>query len=109
MKTAHLIFPHQLFQKPSWLAKETVIYLIEEFLFFKQYPFHKQKIAYHRASMKFYADYLKDLNQKVTYVNSIDSLNDVRALIQHLHEAGCNQIHYINTCDDWLEKRNLHR
>ena len=105
MKNINLIFPHQLFKDSALIKNNYPIYLVEEFLFFKQYPFHKQKIAYHRASMKFYADYLEDLNQKVTYVNSIDSFNDVRALIKHLHEAGCNQIHYINTCDDWLEKR----
>ncbi|MGB5321738.1 cryptochrome/photolyase family protein [Lutimonas sp.] len=54
MKTAHLIFPHQLFRNPTWIGQTAIIYLIEEFLFFKQFPFHKQKIAFHRASMKSY-------------------------------------------------------
>ena len=40
IKKATLIFPHQLFENISNLDSETPIYLIEEFLFFKQYKFH---------------------------------------------------------------------
>ena len=54
MKEARIIMPHQLFENIDNLSIKTPIFLIEEILLFKQYNFHKQKIAFHRASMKFY-------------------------------------------------------
>ena len=51
-KASQLIFPHQLFKESPLFSNKAPVYLVEEFLFFKQYPFHKQKIAFHRASMK---------------------------------------------------------
>jgi len=53
-KTISLVFPHQLFEQNPCLARERPIWLIEEFLFFKQCKFHQQKIAFHRATIKFY-------------------------------------------------------
>ena len=55
-----LVFPHQLFFKNPSLDKKRTVYIIEEHLFFNQYNFHKTKITFHRASMKFYEDYLKN-------------------------------------------------
>ena len=52
MKKVNLVFPHQLFEEGPLLKNESEIFLIEEHLFFNQYPFHQQKIAFHRASMK---------------------------------------------------------
>ena len=57
MKAINIIFPNQLFKNSSLLENKHEIYLIEEFLFFKQYKFHKQKIAFHRATMKTYQNY----------------------------------------------------
>ena len=59
MSKVFLLFPNQLFEDLSAMEGIETIYLVEEYLFFAQYPFHKQKIALHRASMKFYADYLQ--------------------------------------------------
>ena len=58
MQTVKLIFPHQLFQGNPLFSVDGPIYLIEEILFFKQVNFHKQKIAFHRATMKYYENYL---------------------------------------------------
>ena len=60
-----ILFPHQLFEETFFISKCDTIYLVEEYLFFKQYNFHKQKIAFHRASMKFYEGYLLSKNIKV--------------------------------------------
>ncbi|MCX6209906.1 MAG: cryptochrome/photolyase family protein, partial [Bacteroidetes bacterium] len=57
MKSVAIIFPHQLFEDITILAKADAAYLVEEYLFFKQYSFHKQKIVFHRATMKFYESY----------------------------------------------------
>ena len=105
MKTAHLIFPHQLFQHPFWINQSVPIYLIEEYLFFKQYPFHKQKIAFHRASMKSYESYLRSLDFEVCYVEVLEESSDIRVLIAELKQQEFGKISYIDPIDCWLEKR----
>ena len=70
MKIA-LLFPNQLFENHEILNEVDEVYLIEEYLFFKQYRFHKQKILFHRASMQFYKNYLETKNIKVNYIESI--------------------------------------
>ena len=105
MKVAHIIFPHQLFQQPSWLSKDTAIYLIEEYLFFKQFPFHKQKIAFHRASMKAYENYLQSLGFDVCYVQAAEERSDVRLLISELGQNGIEDICYLDPIDCWLDLR----
>ncbi len=105
MKEAVLIFPHQLFEVNPAIGHERIIYIIEEFLFFKQFKFHKQKLVLHRASMKFYFDFLKSRNFFVNYIESQSELSDVRILIQHLAKTGIKKIHYVEVIDDWLEKR----
>ncbi len=105
MKAIKLVFPHQLFEKSPLLDLKLPVYLVEEFLYFKQYPFHKQKIAFHRATMKFYADFLKESGCNVTYVEAQEETSDIRKLIPFLAEKGIKQIHYIDTVDYWLEKR----
>ncbi|MCX6140163.1 MAG: cryptochrome/photolyase family protein [Candidatus Kapabacteria bacterium] len=81
------------------------LYLVEECLFFRHYNFHKQKIAFHRASMKFYERSLLDRGIRVVYIDSFSALADVRALIPHLRSIGAATIHNIDTTDCWLERR----
>lgn len=95
-----LIFPNQLFKTlpEEILGKEVII--IEEPLFFNLYPFHKQKIAFHRASMRFYESYLKSKRISVSYIdyNQADSFSFLSDLA----------IHSITTyypSDNWLEKK----
>ncbi len=105
MKEAVLIFPHQLFEKHPAIGKDRVVYLIEEFLFFRQYKFHKQKLVLHRSSMKFCEDYLKNLGMKVKYIESESNSSDIRKLIPQLKENGIQTIHFADVADNWLEKR----
>ncbi|UII75653.1 cryptochrome/photolyase family protein [Flagellimonas sp. HMM57] len=105
MKSVHLIFPHQLFESSPLFEISAPIYLIEEYLFFKQYPFHKQKIAFHRASMKSYEAFLKSKNHEVHYIESIQEASNVRKLIPELKSEGVEHINYIDPTDNWLEKR----
>lgn len=103
--TAQLIFPHQLFKNTDYLDKDQPIFLVEEFLFFNQYKFHKQKIALHRASMKFYEDYLITKKFKVEYIESTSPLSDVQNLIKYLEKGKFEKIRITDVCDNWLEKR----
>lgn len=105
MHTAKLIFPHQLFEDSPLLGESGTIYLIEEYLFFKQYNFHKQKIAFHRASMKYYEKYLLEKGCEVRYTSAQEPQSDVRKLILHLKESGVEEITIIDPIDDWLGRR----
>src|SRR5574344_1765139 len=61
-----ILYPNQLFKNLSNFVDKKVL-LIEEPLFFTQYDFHIQKLILHRASMKFYENYLKQKNILVEY------------------------------------------
>jgi deoxyribodipyrimidine photolyase-related protein len=105
MNTVNLIFPNQLFESSLLLENTYPIYLVEEFLFFKQFNFHKQKIAFHRATMKHYEAFLTSKKLKVIYIASTDENSDVRELIPFLKSKGITNIKYINPIDHWLQKR----
>ena len=105
MKEINLIFPHQLFLDSPLLENNNEIYLIEEFLFFKHHKFHKQKIAFHRASMKAYQNYLQSLYLKVQYIDSDNILSDIRQFDQEIKIKNIHTINLIEPTDDWLEQR----
>jgi deoxyribodipyrimidine photolyase-related protein len=100
-----ILFPHQLFEYNPLVSNCETIYLVEEHLFFKQYNFHKQKLAFHRASMKFYADFLHEQKVKVEYIASNHEQADIRILLQELKASGIERIEYIDPTDKWLEER----
>ena len=104
-KAINIIFPHQLFAESPLLENEKEIYLIEEYLFFKQYQFHKQKIAFHRASMKSYQKYLEGRGKKVVYIEADHKLADIRQFGKELKQQSIHHIHIVNPTDDWLEQR----
>ena len=101
---AVLLFPHQLFKDTPILNLNCDVYLVEEFLFFSHYKFHKQKIAFHRTSMKAYADFLKDKGLSVNYIEATSETSDVRELIPELIHKGLETLHIIDPSDNWLEK-----
>jgi deoxyribodipyrimidine photolyase-related protein len=61
-----LILPHQIFNK-KYLDKKYNYNIFEHPQYFKKYKFNQKKIILHRASMKYYYDYLKDNGFKVKY------------------------------------------
>jgi deoxyribodipyrimidine photolyase-related protein len=105
MKTAGVIFPHQLFEENPLLSSCSKVWLVEEHLFFKHYSFHKQKILFHRASMKFYEYFLQSNGINPVYIDSFSEFSDIRILVGKLKEEGFQKIEYIDPADDWLESR----
>ncbi|NND33417.1 MAG: cryptochrome/photolyase family protein [Saprospiraceae bacterium] len=105
MDAANIIFPHQLFENSPLPLERNIIFLVEEFLFFRQYNFHKQKISFHRASMRAYAEYLRSGNLHVEYIEAHDACSDIRSLILNLQSRGIQTVHYIDPTDDWLGSR----
>lgn len=105
MSAALLLFPHQLFQELPAATQKLPVILVEEFLFFKQYQFHKQKLVFHRASMKAYQHSLEEKGVRVQYIEATQDISDVRLLIPHLRKQEITKLHYCDVTDYWLEKR----
>jgi deoxyribodipyrimidine photolyase-related protein len=109
-----IVPPHHLFQfHPAVESLKKAgtsfsVYLIEEELFFRQYVFHKQKIAYHRATMSYYADYLRGQDINVVYISSTDENSDIRRLIAQCGNNDETTLHCADVTDDWLKRRIAH-
>ncbi len=99
-----VIFPHQLFENNPCVDLSRTVHLIEDHLYFTQYPFHQQKLVLHRASMQRYRDNLKRKGFKTHYHQFIE-FQDLRDLLQKWHQQGIRQLHYTETTDYLLEKR----
>ena len=105
LKEVNLLFPHQLFNNGEFLESKSPIYLIEEYLFFTQYAFHKQKILFHRASMKNYEIKLRERGLIVEYIEALSPEHDIRLLLPKLKANGVNSINIIDPVDMYLKKR----
>ena len=66
-----LIFPNQLFDNIKFI-KDKEVYLIEEPIYFTLYNYHKLKLAYHRATMKYYHHQLIKNKVKTKYLEFRD-------------------------------------
>lgn len=104
-ESVKLIFPHQLFKKNPLLEFSGELYLIEEHLFFKEFNFHKQKLAFHRASMKNYQNYLEENGVNVKYISSDEDISDIRVFLEKIITNKIKTLYYIDPTDNWLEKR----
>lgn len=64
-----LILPHQLYEK-KFIPNDNVsnILLWECPHYFTKYNYNKKKLILHRASMRYYYDYLKSDNRRVKYI-----------------------------------------
>ncbi|WP_299410721.1 cryptochrome/photolyase family protein, partial [Acaryochloris sp. IP29b_bin.148] len=99
-----LIYPHQLYDPHPAITPTRIVFLIEEPLFFRQYPFHKHKIILHRASMQSYAHRLQDQGHTVRYLDS-QELDMSATVLAILHRQGIQAAHTCEVTDDWLEQR----
>jgi len=92
-----LIFPTQLFKVDSSL-KDAKFYLIEEPTYFTKYKFHKLKLAFHRASMQSYYNYLKQRDINVKYYEFKDN---------YLSDLKNQEVFFYNPIDHNLTKKIL--
>lgn len=98
MQSILVLFPNQLFRD---ITAERVV-LLEEPLFFTQFKFHKQKLAFHRASMKWYCDWLTTKGVQTELIRFDAPSADVRTFIQ---ENSSHKLIFIDPVDDWLSRR----
>jgi deoxyribodipyrimidine photolyase-related protein len=74
-----VIFPTHLYSNIKNLYNKTV-YLIEDHRYFTDFKYHKLKLAYHRATMKSYYDYLLFEKINVKYIDFSDVENAYKEL-----------------------------
>ena len=97
-----IILPNQLYKDHPAIHHKRPVYLLEEWHFFNQYQFHKEKLVLHRASMKFYEQFLKAKGVVVHYIESNKTQNKCELLIEQLHSNKVKQIHIVDPVDNWL-------
>lgn len=79
------------------------MYVVEDPLYFSQYPFHQQKLVLHRASLKYYAAMLEKKGYSVTYVDHEQA--DTPQLVAWLAQKKVTALTYADTTDYLLERR----
>ena len=99
-----IIFPNQIFENSKLLDQSSKIFLIEEYLFFNQFNFHKQKILFHRMTMKSYEKFLKKKKLDVVYIDSTENISDIREFIRNLDKK-IKSIKIYDPVDNWLSRR----
>lgn len=92
-----LIFPHQLFPNHPSLKKNRPILLVEDPTFFSAFSFHKQKLIFHRASLKNFESFLKQKRYKTHYIE--DQWED------KIKEMGISKLYVTELDDHTLEKK----
>ena len=109
MNNISLIFPNQLFKNIEWIDRSSTIFLVEEYLFFRQYNFHKQKLIFHRASMKFYFDYLLSQGLNVIYIESHQKTADITRFFEEYKNEKIDLVNIISCDDNYLQKRIVNK
>lgn len=107
---AAFVFPHQLFlPHPALDPSPARVLLIEDSLFFgdEVYPlkFHRQKLAYHRASMSAYAERLRAEGNDVLYVAHEETRSAIDALCGRVADEGIVEIVVADVHDFELHRR----
>ena len=112
LKNIFILFPIHLFQNID-ILKNKIVYLIEEPRYFTDFKYHKLKLAYHRASMKSYYDYLHSNNISVTYIEHNTNINKLyKDLYKKIHSISntnklSNTIETYSIGDNILQKKLL--
>ncbi|MBU6273574.1 MAG: cryptochrome/photolyase family protein [Bacteroidetes bacterium] len=92
---------HPISNRPTPTA-----WIVEEWLFFGQFDFHRQKLIHQRACMKVFAEELHQKGWTVNYVDSADPHSDIRAFLDHnAHHLTGSTLHLYECGDQWLEQR----
>lgn len=101
---AAIVYPHQLFGHTEWLRDANTVYLVEDPLFFSQYPFHRQKLMLHRASMQSYAKQLRRERIRVEVIEAA-TLNRTEEVAERIAADGHDRIQCIDPEDTYLLQR----
>lgn len=104
MTLAALIYPHQLYEDHPALVGTASAVMVEDPLLFSQFPFHRQKLILHRATMTHYASRLQAKGFIVHYIEAGD-LGETGRIAEVLKAKRIGAVQYVDPCDDWLSTR----
>lgn len=91
-----IIYPVHLFKNINILKNMNKIFIVEEEIYFTKYKFHKLKLAFHRATMKKYYDYLEN---KIGNVKYYDYDKD------YFKDLNNHEIYYYDPVDKDIDKK----
>jgi deoxyribodipyrimidine photolyase-related protein len=101
-KSVFLLFPNQLFSIESGISADTELWFIEDHLFFKQYDFHRKKLAFHRSTMQYYAEKMRSKGFYTQYFKHHEA--DLQTIFSRLGGIGL-AVQVYDPVDFLLEKR----
>lgn len=110
MKSAALVFPHQLFRDHPAIGPQTeFVAIIEDSLFFGDHhhpvSFHQQKLWLHRATMRRYHERLTDQSIDLAYIDFQCDQSPLEQAIDKVVEARCKRIQIADPHDNILLRR----
>jgi len=110
MSCVALVFPHQLFESsPALDSSVAAVWMIEDTLFFgdARYPmrFHKQKLAYHRATMSAWKQAREAQGYTVHLQAYRDGNSGLAELFERLAADGHDRVQLADPHDFMLSKR----
>lgn len=103
-RPVHLVLPHQLFEAHLDAAEGTTFVLVEHDLMFRQYRFHTQKLVLHRASMRRFADRLREAGFDVEVVETDGRTTSRAALGRVVERLRPTEVTVHDVVDDWLSQ-----
>ncbi|MBS1988587.1 cryptochrome/photolyase family protein [Candidatus Dependentiae bacterium] len=104
-KKTFLIFPHQLFESQELLKTAAHVILVEDNHFFGRMNFHKQKLIFHRASMKAYAAMVKKKGIDVEYFDYHVCKNGLKKVFDFCKKNKISTLDMFDVVDHELMKR----
>lgn len=111
--TLMILFPSQLFEskyidrvlnfsdEQTEKSKKQLIIIWEHPHFFTEFPYHKMKLAFHRATMQYHKDMLKSKKYSVEYIESVEK-NQEKKIIDLIKSHGITEIRVFNPIEKKL-------
>lgn len=103
-RRVQLVMPHQLFLDHLEAPHGTTYVLVEHDLLFRQYRFHAQKLVLHRASMRRFADRLREAGRDVEVVETSAERSSRVGLVEVLRRLRPTEVRVYDVVDDWLSR-----
>lgn len=94
--------PHQLFEAHLEEPAGTRFLLVEDDLLFRQQPFHAQKLVLHRASMRLFAQRLREQGFDVDVLETDAARPSGERLAERLRALRPDEVRLHDLVDDWM-------
>ncbi|MBS3766009.1 cryptochrome/photolyase family protein, partial [Candidatus Bipolaricaulota bacterium] len=104
MTDVSLVLPPQLFEEGPPGPTEAPVYMVEAGRYFQDFEFHQKKLLFHRASMRRYADKLREDRREVKYLAQEDG-EPLETLFEKNLTKGKSVLFYYDPVDHKLREK----